>query len=106
MKEVQLSIMNRLYHREPDDRGRQPRQLPRLRRLRASVDLLSIRTPPGRSSSIAMPRHAAASTGLPIQSVRLGVACDPFALTAAMNPCPCGYVGDPRRACTCALGAI
>ena len=23
-----------------------------------------------------------------------------------MNPCPCGYYGDPCRACSCALGAI
>jgi magnesium chelatase family protein len=23
-----------------------------------------------------------------------------------MNPCPCGYYGDPRRACSCAPGAI
>ncbi len=23
-----------------------------------------------------------------------------------MNPCPCGYFGDPRRACSCAAGAI
>jgi len=29
-----------------------------------------------------------------------------FTLLAAMNPCPCGYYGDPRRACTCAPGAI
>jgi magnesium chelatase family protein len=25
-------------------------------------------------------------------------------LVAAMNPCPCGRKGDPRRACTCAPG--
>ena len=25
---------------------------------------------------------------------------------AAMNPRPCGYFGDPRRACSCAPGAI
>jgi magnesium chelatase family protein len=24
-----------------------------------------------------------------------------FALVAAMNPCPCGFLGDPKRACKC-----
>lgn len=24
-----------------------------------------------------------------------------FTLIAAINPCPCGYLGHPRRACTC-----
>src|SRR5262249_49765471 len=36
--------------------------------------------------------------------VRVGGAsvfpCD-FLLVAAMNPCPCGFAGDPQRSCTC-----
>lgn len=27
-----------------------------------------------------------------------------FQLVAAYNPCPCGYFGDPERACTCPAG--
>jgi magnesium chelatase family protein len=42
-----------------------------------------------------------------VHLVRVGGAstfpCD-FLLVAAMNPCPCGFIGDARRVCTCSFG--
>ncbi len=29
-----------------------------------------------------------------------------FQVVAAMNPCPCGHLGDPRHECTCSINAI
>lgn len=29
-----------------------------------------------------------------------------FILVAAQNPCPCGYLSDPERTCTCALSQV
>lgn len=29
-----------------------------------------------------------------------------FVLVAAANPCPCGYYGDPERACTCGIAQM
>ncbi len=38
----------------------------------------------------------------------LGRVCFParFSLVCALNPCPCGHLGDPRRECACSLAAV
>src|SRR5215213_360739 len=41
-----------------------------------------------------------------VRSLFRRVDCDAFVLNAVMNPCPRSYYGDPRRACSCATGAI
>jgi magnesium chelatase family protein len=38
-------------------------------------------------------------------SAQLTFPCN-FILLAAMNPCPCGYLNDPRHPCTCSEAAI
>lgn len=60
------------------------------------------------------PRHVLEHLRQPLEEGRVhvsraaGSAIFParFTLVAAMNPCPCGYAGDPRHACTCAPGAV
>lgn len=42
-----------------------------------------------------------------VSIVRVGGACSfpcDFLLVAAMNPCPCGFLGDRRRSCRCDSG--
>lgn len=29
-----------------------------------------------------------------------------FSMVASMNPCPCGYLGDPQHECVCSVGDI
>jgi predicted ATPase with chaperone activity len=34
------------------------------------------------------------------------VVCGPFVLIGAMNPCPCGWYGDPVKECTCSNAMV
>lgn len=60
------------------------------------------------------PRQALEVLRQPLEDGHVGVsrasaACDfpsKFMLVAAMNPCPCGYFGDPAHACRCSQGSI
>lgn len=60
------------------------------------------------------PRHVLESLRQPMEdgvvtiSRAKGAASYPaqFILVSASNPCPCGYFGDPKRACRCLPGAI
>jgi magnesium chelatase family protein len=55
------------------------------------------------------PRHALEALRQPMEERRVTVSRAQgslrfpanFTLVAAMNPCPCGFFGDPRRACLC-----
>ena len=60
------------------------------------------------------PRHALEALRQPLEDGRVVIARAAaaiafparFALVAAMNPCPCGYAGDPTRVCVCGEGDI
>ncbi|HHJ13361.1 MAG TPA: ATP-dependent protease [Gammaproteobacteria bacterium] len=60
------------------------------------------------------PRHALDMLREPLESGHIHIARAAgqcrfparFQLIAAMNPCPCGYLGDPERACRCTPAQI
>jgi magnesium chelatase family protein len=61
-----------------------------------------------------MPRHVLDVLRQPLEDGRVVIARASaavsfpaqFTLVCAMNPCPCGYLGDARRACTCSAADI
>lgn len=60
------------------------------------------------------PRHALEVLRQPIEDRRVTVTRvhgsvslpAAFLLIAAMNPCPCGHLGDPRRSCLCSAAEV
>ncbi len=60
------------------------------------------------------PRHALEALREPLETGRIVIARAgrsaefpaAFQLVAAMNPCPCGHLGDPRHACRCGPDAV
>ncbi|MBN1139037.1 MAG: ATP-binding protein [Anaerolineae bacterium] len=43
---------------------------------------------------------------LSLKTVWTRVFCGPFVLIGSMNPCPCGYYGDPVQECTCSNAMV
>jgi len=60
------------------------------------------------------PRHALEVLRQPLEDGHVGISRaaaahdypSKFMLVAAMNPCPCGYRGDPKHACRCTTRSI
>lgn len=60
------------------------------------------------------PRNALESLRVPLEDMQVTIVRSMitvtyparFSLIASMNPCPCGFLGDPQNECTCSLNDI